>query len=380
MTRSLIFPTAAVALLLATGCATSSVEAPATQEPAAPAAPGTAPEASEASGDDGAISRMDFEDGVAPEQTSGQAGAPAGAPAEAPTKSEEIERMDFEDAEAFSLLGRPLPAPELSEEFRAEQEAQLEKARADLAQRPDDPDAVIWVGRRTAYLGRYREAIEVYSQGIEAHPEYAPLYRHRGHRYITLRRFDDAIADLERATELIAGTPDQVEPDGLPNARGIPTSTSHSNIWYHLGLAHYLKGDFEKAEAAYRECMEFSNNPDMLSATSHWYYMTLKRLGKEREAQVLVAPIEPDFDVIENEDYYQLLLMYKGRQDPKGLLAGAMLAGGVRLATVGYGVGNWYLTTGQTEAAHKIFRQVAESENWAAFGTIAAEAELARVQ
>ena len=108
--------------------------------------------------------------------------------------------------------------------------------------------------------------------------------------------------------------------------------------------------------------------------------MTLKRLGKDREAQVLVAPIEPDFQVIENEDYYQLLLMYKGRQDPKGLLAGAVQAGGVRLATVGYGIGNWYLAGGQTEAAHEIFRRIAESENWAAFGTIAAEAELARAR
>ncbi len=373
MARLILFTTVVATLLLAAGCATNPSGAPETAEPAAPVEAKVAA----ASPEPGAISRMDFEDGEAVEQTTAEEPVEEH---EESVETDSIERMNFENAEAVSLLGRPLPAPELSDEFRAEQEALLEKARADLAQRPDDPQAIIWVGRRTAYLGRYREAIEIYSRGIEAHPEHAALYRHRGHRYITLRRFDDAIADLERATELIAGISDQVEPDGLPNARGIPTSTNHSNIWYHLGLAHYLKGDFEKAEAAYRECMELSNNPDMLSATSHWYYMTLKRLGKEKEARVLLAPIEPDFKVIENEDYYQLLLMYKGRQAPKGLLAGAMLAGGLRLATVGYGVGNWYLAGGRTEAAHKIFHQIVESENWAAFGYIAAEAELARAR
>ncbi len=77
------------------------------------------------------------------------------------------------------------------------------------------------------------------------------MYRHRGHRYITLREFDKAIADFNKAVELIEGTDDIVEPDGAPNAAGIPTSTLHTNIWYHLGLAHYLKGDFAAALLAY---------------------------------------------------------------------------------------------------------------------------------
>ena len=45
--------------------------------------------------------------------------------------------------------------------------------------------------------------------------------------------------------KLVAAKPDEVEPDGAPNARGIPRSTLQSNIWYHLGLAQYLAGDFD---------------------------------------------------------------------------------------------------------------------------------------
>jgi tetratricopeptide (TPR) repeat protein len=282
--------------------------------------------------------------------------------------------------EATSLLDQPLYAPQLSAEFRAEQESLLEQARAELRARPHDPEALIWVGRRQAYLGRYRMALRTYSEGIEEHPDEPRLYRHRGHRHITVREFDQAARDLERAAGLIAGRPDEVEPDGLPNERNIPTSTLGSNVWYHLGLARYLAGDFEGARDAYRECLEFSKNPDMLVATSHWLYMTLRRLGRGDEAREVLEPIHAGMDVIENTDYHQLLLMYKGDREPEELLVQAREAGGVGLGTTAYGVGNWFLHGGDRDRAVEIFRSIMSMDTWAAFGFIAAEAELARLQ
>src|SRR6185436_2065025 len=131
--------------------------------------------------------------------------------------------------------------------------------------------------------------------------------------------------------------------------RNIPTSTLQSNIWYHLGLAHYLRGDFERALAAYRECMAVSKNPDGVVSTSHWLYMTLRRLGRPADAERALEPISVDMDVIENTAYHKLLLMYRGeiaveelsREDPNG----------VDGATILYGVGNWYVCNGQPERA-----------------------------
>jgi tetratricopeptide (TPR) repeat protein len=134
-----------------------------------------------------------------------------------------------------------------------------------------------------------------------------------------VRCFDDAITDLEQAAKLVKGKPDEIEPDGLPNARNIPTSTLQSNIWYHLGLAYYLKGDFERALNAYREAEKVSKNPDMLVATTHWLYMTLRRLGRDKEASKTLAPIKNDFELIENGDYYKLIRVYKGQLDPANL-------------------------------------------------------------
>jgi tetratricopeptide (TPR) repeat protein len=279
--------------------------------------------------------------------------------------------------EAMSLLGQPLARPVLPEETRRRYEEALAEARLRNYADPGDADAIIWLGRRTAYLGRYRDAIDIYTRGIQRHEGDARLYRHRGHRYITIRELDRAIADLERAAALTGRRDDEIEPDGLPNARNTPTSTLQSNIWYHLGLAYYLKGDFEQALRAYRACMDVSKNPDMLVATSHWLYMTLRRLGRDAEAARVLEPIRADLDVIENGAYHRLLLMYKGTLPVDSLLS-ATSSAALDDVTTAYGVGNWYLYNGDTARAEEIFRRIVATGNWAAFGAIAAEAELAR--
>lgn len=301
------------------------------------------------------------------------------APAERSGVSETAEAESVESPQAHSLLGEPLYPMELSEETRARLEANLDEARARYEAEPNDPENIIWLGRRLAYLWRYREAIDVFSEGIARFPESYKLYRHRGHRFITVREFDKAVADLERATELVVGLPDEVEPDGAPNAAGVPRSTTQSNIWYHLGLAHYLKADFDQALEAYLECMKVSEvNDDMLVATADWLYMTYRRLGREVEAGKVLESIHEEMDILENFSYHKRLLMYKGLIEPDALLSPEQ-ASDLDLATQGYGVGNWYLYNGDEERARAIFEQVLEGSYWAAFGYIAAEADMKRM-
>ncbi len=283
---------------------------------------------------------------------------------------------DGEAVEAVSLLGERLYSPPIPAPTREVYEQRLAEARRAHGRTPADADSIIWLGRRTAYLGRYREAISIFTGGITKHPADARMYRHRGHRYVSVREFDRAIADLTRAAELTAGRPDAIEPDGIPNARNVPTSTLQSNIWYHLGLAHYLKGDFNRALVAYREAMRVPGNPDMLVATSHWLYMTLRRLGRATEAEAVLAPISRDMAIIENDAYHRLLLMYKGQLSPDSLAPPGTDA--LNDASIGYGLGNWHLYNGRRVDALAVFRRVLSGGNWPAFGYIAAEAEVAR--
>jgi tetratricopeptide (TPR) repeat protein len=278
--------------------------------------------------------------------------------------------------EATSLLGQPLLPPVIPAEARAKLEQELADALAVYDKDPASADAAIWLGRRTAYLGRYSEAIAIYTRGIAAHPNDARLYRHRGHRYITTRQLGRAVTDLSLAASLIAGRPDEVEPDGQPNARNIPTSTLQSNIWYHLGLAHYLEGDFARALEAYRECLKVSRNADMLVATSHWLYMTLRRLDRAPDARQVLDPVSASMEIIENGSYHRLLLMYKGELAPEAVLEGKS---GLEFSTLAYGVGNWYFYNGLRSDAVALFKRIVEGDQWTAFGHIAAEAELARL-
>jgi tetratricopeptide (TPR) repeat protein len=286
--------------------------------------------------------------------------------------------------QAISLLGQPLFPPVLPAQAQASREAQLYEAQVEYDRDPHDEEAIIWLGRRKAYLGEYRAAIDCFSNGLALDPASYRLLRHRGHRYITLRQFDDAIDDLSRAASIIeaANIADEVEPDGQPNDRNIPTGTSHTNIYYHLGLALYLQGEFVDAAEAYRRCLAYSHNNDMRVAATYWLYLALARSGQTQAAGAVLGSITPEMAIIENHSYHQLLLVFKGEVEPEALVAGDGVGGDVSIdiATIGYGLGARELLQGRVAQAQARFREVVAQTNWAAFGHIAAEAELAAMR
>jgi tetratricopeptide (TPR) repeat protein len=270
-------------------------------------------------------------------------------------------------------------APVLDAETRTTYEENLEAAEAVHLEKPNEADSIIWLGRRTAYLGKYKNAVRQFSSGIVLFPNDARLYRHRGHRYITLRCFDDAIKDFEKAAQLIKGKPDEIEPDGIPNAKNIPTSTLQSNIWYHLGLAYYLKGDLKKALTAYEEAQKVSKNNDMRVATTYWHYLTLKRYGDAKRAKNLLKPFAGEIDLIENTDYLKLIKLYRREAKVEDLLS---TIGGnadkLSSASLGYGIGDYLLYRRNKSDAIEVLQKIVAGNQWASFGYIAAEVELER--
>ncbi len=288
--------------------------------------------------------------------------------------------------EAISLLGDTLYRMELPGERQAQYDSALKIAQQNYDQAPQNLENIIWLGRRLAYLGRYREAIDVYTKGLRVFPESPELYRHRGHRYISTRQFDKAISDLEQSALLIASSPLKKEPNGIP----IPLpendrpATLQFNVFYHLGLAYYLKGEYGQAAQAYEKCLEYCQNDDEITATADWLYMAYRRLGEDEVAEETLAMIKEDMDIRENEGYFERLLMYKGMLEPNELLkigSDIPLADrDLTLATQGYGVGNFYLYNGEQAVGLKVMEDIVEGRHWAAFGYIAAEADLARMK
>ena len=271
--------------------------------------------------------------------------------------------------EALSLSGESLISP-------AADAATIEKfeaAKEDYDRDSMAAENIIWFGRRTAYLGNYRSAIEIFTEGIEKHPRDARMYRHRGHRYISIREFDRAIADFEAATGLIERQENRIEPDGLPNSQNIPLTTTHGNIWYHLGLAYYLKQDWENALRAFQNGYNLGGNDDNLVSTGHWIYMIYRRMGMPAEAAAALEDISPDMNIVENRSYHELCLLYKGEI----LIDEMMSANGddPANAAVAYGLANWFYYNGDVAASAAMLANILAGSSWSSFGFIAAEAD-----
>ena len=255
------------------------------------------------------------------------------------------------------------PAPEvvspLGARFypRPDAKGAVAEAERKLAADPDNVDLIIALGRAHVGVLRLREAIATFTRGIQLAPDNARLYRLRGHRYISSRQFARGAANLTRAARL---------------------SGKEFDIWYHLGLAHYLQGDFARAASAYDKAREFSTKDDQIIASSNWLYASLRRQKRDAEAAQVLERITPTMKVVEDKMYFALLLFYKGLKQESEIFNASL--NDLETATIGYGVGNWHLYNGRPDRAREVFRQIVAVKEWAAFGFINAENELAREQ
>ena len=268
-----------------------------------------------------------------------------------------------------------IPKIYVSDKAKAIYESKLAEAKANFQ---DDPSAdnLIWLGRREAYLGNYETAIDIYTKGITEYPKDARFYRHRGHRYISSRCYDLAIKDFKKAVGLTRYEDNEMEPDGLPNALGIPTSTLQGNIYYHLGLTYYIQKKYHKARYAYEKCLKLAENNDSYVAAANWLYVIYRHLGQDRRATKLLNTIDDDMDLIENHSYQTILKLYQNKIDPASLESDIINGQSLANTTLAFGLGNYYSINGDEEKAQSLFKTVVKGNQWSAFGYIASESRL----
>ena len=269
--------------------------------------------------------------------------------------------------ETITLLGDTLTSPELKE---SKSFVQFKSAQLNYFDNQDSPEALIWYGRRIAYLGYFKEAIKVFTLGIVTYPNDARFYRHRGHRYISTRQYDKAINDFEKAVILIDQTIDQIEPDGLPNSKNIPLSTLHGNIWYHLGLTYYLKNDMNNALKAFTNRSVTHKYDDNIVSGGHWLYMIYRRLNKIEESKAVVDQVNQEMNIIENMSYHQSCLFYKGLLEESELVIDEVAL---------YSLANWYIYEKNDTLKAKEYYQELLKGNPFSFAYIAGEADWVRL-
>jgi tetratricopeptide (TPR) repeat protein len=241
-------------------------------------------------------------------------------------------------------------------EYRAQADTgPIARAERELAADARNPEKFIQLAVAQSGARQFREAIETLTRGLAVAPDHPMLLRWRGHRYLSVREFDKAMADL---------------------TRGLQLDSANYGILYHLGIVRFLRGDFAGAAESFQRAQRHPPNAGELAGSTDWLWMSLARAGRMTEANAMLARRPDSLPV--NNAYAQRLRLYRGEVGAEQVMTSADTAD-VQVATLGYGIGNWYLVRSDTARARAWFQRAVRSGGWPGFGFIVSEVELARL-
>ena len=242
-------------------------------------------------------------------------------------------------------------------EYRAQADTgPIARAEAALAADPRNVERFIQLGIAQSGARQFREAIQTFTRGLAIAPNDPMLYRWRGHRYLSVRELDRAMADL---------------------TRGFRLDSTNYGVLYHLGIVRFVRGDFAGAADAFRRAQPRAPDAGELAGSTDWLWMSLMRAGRKADAEAMLAR-RPDSLPVDNA-YARRLKLYRGEIKPDDVFTPTDTAD-VQVATLSYGLGNWYLVRGDSARARQHFERAVRSGGWPGFGFIVSEAELRRLR
>jgi tetratricopeptide (TPR) repeat protein len=230
------------------------------------------------------------------------------------------------------------------------------RAQAALTADPRNVQRFIDLGVAQSGARQFREAIKTFTRGMAVAPDNAMLYRWRGHRHLSVREFDQAMADL---------------------THGLKLDSTNYGILYHLGIVRFIRGDFAGAAAAFTRAQPRAPDAGELAGSTDWLWMSLMRAGRNADAEAMLAR-RPDSLAVDNA-YARRLKLYRGEIGPDAVFTPADTAD-VQVATLSFGLGNWYLVHGDTAKARANFERSIKSGGWPGFGFMVSEVELRRTR
>jgi hypothetical protein len=138
-------------------------------------------------------------------------------------------------------------------------------------------------------------------------------------------------------------------------------------------MGRFVKRDFAGAADAFRRALPMAPDSGERAGATDWLWMSLSRAGRPTDATALLEQ-RPDKPNGANA-YAQRLRLYRG-EIPVDSVFTRSDTSDVQIATLSYGVGNWYLLRGDTAHARDYFERAVASGGWPAFGFIMSEVEL----
>ena len=242
-------------------------------------------------------------------------------------------------------------------EYRAQPNTgAIDSARAALDADPRNIQKFIALGVAQSGARQFREAIETFTRGLAIAPNDAMLYRWRGHRYLSVREFDKSLADL---------------------TKGLGLDSTNYGVLFHLGILRFLRGEFDAAATLFAKAQPRAPDGGELKGSTDWLWMSLSRVGRKAEAASMLARKPDTLPAPPGYAYASRVRLYRGELTPETLFSPADTAD-LQVATLSYGLGNWFLVRGDTARAVAQFERAVKSGGWPGFGFIVSETELAR--
>jgi tetratricopeptide (TPR) repeat protein len=275
-------------------------------------------------------------------------------------------------AEAISFSGKPLYPRKADSAViqRSDSLISIVKNKTSLSE-----DDYVEIGRLLLMQNRYRDAMANYTEGLSKYPESFKLFRHRGHRHINLRELDEAMLDLGKARDLMAGQPAAWE----YGADGKPSATTQHQVWYHIGICHYLKGDYTDCAKAFENALSATQEPNNIAGASDWLYNAYQRAGDKAKADQVLTPFTADYPIEDKTyPYFRRLLLFKKAITPDELIDSAMepTTMSVQDMTKLYGLANYHAYNGNTEMANDLYKKVLLTDQWLGFAYAGAELDV----
>ena len=244
-------------------------------------------------------------------------------------------------------------------EYRAQADTgPIARAQAALDADARNPQKFIALAVAQSGARQFREAIATLTRGLAIAPNDVMLLRWRGHRYISVREFAKARADL---------------------TRGFALDSTNYGILYHFGVLRFVGGDFAGAAEMFTRSQPRAPDGGERAGSTDWLWMSLSRAGRAAEAAAMLARRPDSLPTPPNYAYVTRLKLYRGELTPETMFSPADTAD-VQVATLNFGLGNWYMVKGDTVKAKAAFDRSIASKGWPGFGFIVSEAELKRLR
>lgn len=281
--------------------------------------------------------------------------------------------------EAVSWLGAGLVRPDFDPVSRDTLAFRLRMAIENFSREPDNPESIIWVARHTAAFWRFNDAIFILTDGLLEYPNDPRFYRFRGHYYLSTRQIDQAVDDLQKARDLLGNMATMVEADDLSGSAVEPSATYAYTVHYHLGLALYLSGNFVSAAQAFTQAKSVATNHDTRIQAADWLVLARRRAGDTNLdlTGVEFTPTSAEQIMESRSNWMRMQLMVHPVREIVQIPADFSVP---EYLNVRYGQALTMELSGDRSGAQAIYTEIVDSNFWAAFSYIAAEAALKRLE